>query len=45
MWELEGPVRYKTDNNGTKFTWYAGDVALYYANKRASDDYQGGAVY
>ncbi|HWT26561.1 MAG TPA: DUF5704 domain-containing protein [Mobilitalea sp.] len=45
MWIMEGPPLTKTDNKGVTFNFYAGDFIIYYANKRASDDYSAGAIY
>jgi hypothetical protein len=45
MWTMEGPPLQKTDNKGTELNFYAGDVILYYANKKMSEDYSPGAIY
>lgn len=45
MWIMEGPVTEKKDYYGTKFKFYAGDVMVYEAGKRMTDDYRTGVVY
>lgn len=45
MWVMEGPPLEKKSYKGPTFKFYAGDFLIYYANKRASDDYSGGAIY
>ena len=45
MWVMEGPPLEKQSYKGPIFKFYAGDFILYYADKRASDDYSGGAIY
>lgn len=44
MWILENPPVTKKSDNFT-FKFYAGDYVIYYANKRASDDYTSGTIY
>lgn len=41
MWVMEGGNTEKTDNNGSKFRLYAGDVVFYHTSKKHSDDYIG----
>ncbi len=45
MWVMEGPPLEKKSYKGPNFKFYAGDFFIYYANKKASDDYSGGAIY
>jgi len=45
MWIMEGPPLTKTSYKGPTFQFYAGDIIIYYGNKRASDDYSTGAIY
>ncbi|WP_192929635.1 hypothetical protein, partial [Alkaliphilus serpentinus] len=45
MWRKEGYRYSKTDGNGITFNLQDGDVIFYYANKRASDDYQSGGTH
>jgi hypothetical protein len=45
MWALEGPILSKTSYKGPTFNFYAGDVMIYYSNKKMSDDYNPGAIY
>ena len=45
MWVMEGPPLEKQSYKGPKFKFYAGDFIIYYGNKKASDDYSGGAIY
>lgn len=41
MWVTEGAIIQKKDNRGTVFNFKAGDVILYYVNKKYSDDFMG----
>lgn len=41
MWVTEGAVIRKTDNKGVTFDFKAGDVVLYYVDKKHTDDYNG----
>ncbi len=41
MWVTEGSIIQKTDNKGVKFNFKAGDILLFYADKKYSDDYVG----
>lgn len=45
MWALEGPILSKTSYKGPTFNFYAGDVMIYYSNKKMSDDYHPGSIY
>ena len=45
MWVMEGPPLEKTNEDGAKFKFYAGDFFIYDIGKRASDDYSAGAIY
>lgn len=45
MWKTEGYNYTKTDYNGITFNLNNGDTVFYYANKRASDDYQEGGTH
>ena len=45
MWVMEGPPLEKQSYKGPTFKFYAGDFLVYYANRKASDDYSGGAIY
>lgn len=45
MWMMEGPPFSKDSNKGPTFHFYAGDFFIYYANKKGSKDYSGGAIY
>ena len=45
MWIMEDPPLSKTDDKGVTFEFYAGDFVIYYADKKASEDYLGGAIY
>lgn len=45
MWQTEGYNYTKTDYNGITFNLNNGDTVFYYANKRASDDYQEGGTH
>jgi len=45
MWSKEGFKYSKTDNNGITFNLKNGDVIFYYANKKASDDYESGGTH
>jgi hypothetical protein len=45
MWITEGPVLTKTSNAGPVFNFYAGDIVIYYADRKMSDDYSSGAIY
>ena len=41
MWVTEGPTIQKTDNKGIVFDFKAGDVVIYYTDKKYTDDYEG----
>jgi hypothetical protein len=41
MWVTEGIIPEKTDNKGNVFRFKAGDVIVYYTDKKYSDDYEG----
>lgn len=45
MWLTENPPMSKTSNKGPTFNFYAGDIMIYYAGKRMTDDYDTGAIY
>ena len=45
MWLMEGPVLTKESFKGPAFNFYAGDIMIYHANKRMTEDYKTGAAY
>lgn len=45
MWVMEGAPLSKKSNKGPTFHLYAGDVCIYYGNKKMGDDYTPGAIY
>lgn len=45
MWVLEGPTQEKKSYKGPTFKFFAGDFIIYDTNKKASDNYSGGAIY
>lgn len=42
---MEGAPLTKTDNEGTKFNFKAGDFIMYYTDKSVHDDYSPGGIY
>jgi len=45
MWVLEGPPLEKQSYKGPKFKFFAGDFIIYDTNRKAGDNYSGGAIY
>ena len=45
MWLMEGTVLTKESFKGPAFNFYAGDIMIYHANKRMTEDYKTGAAY
>ena len=45
MWVMEESPRQKVSYGGATFHFMAGDILIYYANKKVADDYEVGGIY
>lgn len=45
MWNIEGAIKTKVDDNNVSFTFNRGDMILYDLDKKASDDYKSGGTH
>lgn len=45
MWVMEGAALSKVSYGDIKFNFKAGDMLIYYANKKVADDYKVGGIY
>ena len=45
MWNIEGAIKTKVDDNNVSFTFNRGDMIRYDLDKKASDDYKSGCTH
>jgi hypothetical protein len=45
MWLMENPPLSKSSYKGPTFNFFAGDICVYYSNRKMSEDYSTGAIY